>query len=58
MHSLFDLLLHITLISAENPNSHRCAVENCNKIFNALLAIKGYFSLMEIQTDQWTLPYA
>lgn len=42
MHLIFDLFLHLMLVSAEKPNSQRFGVENYNKIFNALLAIKGY----------------
>ena len=49
MHLILDLFLYLMLVSAQNPNSQRYDVENCNKIFFALLAIEGYFSLMEIR---------
>ena len=44
---IFDLFFHSMLVSAENTNSQRYYLENCSKIFTALLAFEGYSSLME-----------
>lgn len=51
--SIFDIFLHLFLIRAENCNSQRDDIENCNTIFNAFLAIEGYSYSMEIQN--WSM---
>lgn len=53
VQSIFDMFLHLMLISADNCNSQRDDIENCNTIFNALLDIEGYSYSMEIQN--WSM---
>ena len=49
MDCRFVLFLHLILVRAENPNSHRYDVENCSKMAKAFLAIDWYSFLIKIQ---------
>ena len=58
MHLIFDLFLHLMLVSTENPCSQRYEVENCNKTVKVFQAIEGYSSLIEIQNCSMGTSYA
>lgn len=46
-----SLFLFLILVIAENPNSHRYEVENCNRIRKAFWAIDGYSCETNIQNE-------
>lgn len=48
-HLIFNLLLHLIMVSVENRGSQRYDMENCNKTFSVLIAREEYSYSMEIQ---------